>query len=154
MLQLDGFDHKLLASLQRDGRLTNQQLSEAVGLSASQCSRRRASLEQAGIIRGYHAELAPEALGLTILAFIQVTLATHNRNNAKLFRDMVARQPSVQEAHALTGDADYLLKVVLANLAELAEFVNETLLAHGSVARVSSSIVFERIKEGAGLPVR
>ncbi len=154
MVTLDGFDRKIIAALQSDGRLTNQQLADKVGLSPSQCSRRRVGLEQTGIIRGYRADIVPEAVGFAILAFIQVTLATHTRDNAQLFRRLVLSAPSVQEAHALTGDADYLLKVRLATLSELAAFVNETLLAHPSVARVSSSVVFESLKDHAALPIK
>ena len=103
---MDGFDVKLLAALQDDGRLTNNELGEKVGLSASQCSRRRAALEQDGVIEGYHAALSPEALGLAVLAFVQVRLATHTPDNSRRFRDLVARTAEVQEAYALTGEAD------------------------------------------------
>lgn len=89
MTSVDGFDLKILAALQSDGRLTNQELADVAGLSASQCSRRRTRLEDERIIAGYHADLASEALGLTVLAFIQITLATHSPNNAKRFRDLV-----------------------------------------------------------------
>ncbi len=154
MVTIDAFDRKLIAALQADGRLTNQQLADKVGLSPSQCSRRRVALEQAGIIRGYRADIVPEAVGFAILAFIQITLATHTRDNALQFRRLVLSAPAVLEAHALTGDADYLLKVRLTTLAELASFVNETLLSHPSVARVSSSVVFESLKDQAALPIK
>ncbi len=150
---LDAFDLRILEALQDDARLTNQQLSERVRLSASQCSRRRAALEASGLIRGYHAALDPAAFGFQMLAFIQVTLATHNRDNASRFRELVAGIDAIQEAHALTGDADYLLKVVLVDLADLAALVNGRLLAHESVAHIRSSIVFERLKESWRLPL-
>lgn len=95
---LDAFDLRLLAALQDSGRLTNQEVGERIGLSASQCSRRRTALEAAGLIRGYRAELAAEALGFGLLVFINVTLATHSRENARNFRDLVARVDEVQEA--------------------------------------------------------
>jgi len=151
---LDGFDLRLLAALQEDGRLTNQQIGERIGLSPSQCSRRRAALEAAGLIRGYRAELAAEALGLRMLVFIQVTLDTHSGDNAQRFRDLVARLDEVQEAYALTGDADYLLKAVVPDLKELSALINEVLLPHESVARLRSSIVLERLKETGRLPLR
>src|SRR5689334_25091890 len=116
MIQTDAFDLKMLAALQDDGRLTNQQLADLVGLSASQCSRRRTRLEEEKVIAGYHADLANEALGFNVLAFIQITLATHSPNNAKRFRDLMRRVDEIQEAYSLTGDADYLLKVVLSDL--------------------------------------
>ncbi len=150
---MDGFDLKLLRALQADARLTNQQLADAAGLSASQCSRRRAALEEAGIIRGYRAVLDGPKLGFGLLVFIQVTLNTHSRDNARHFRDLVAGVPAIQECHALTGDADYLLKVVLPGLPELAGMVNDILLPHDSVSHVRSSIVFDSLKISSELPI-
>ena len=111
MISVDAFDLKMLAALQDDGRLTNQQLADLVGLSASQCSRRRMRLEEEKVIAGYHADLAGEALGFNLIAFIHITLATHSPDNAKKFRALVNRVDEIQEAYSLTGDADYLLKV-------------------------------------------
>ncbi|MES2028638.1 MAG: Lrp/AsnC family transcriptional regulator, partial [Pseudomonadota bacterium] len=98
MIPVDAFDLKMLAALQNDGRLTNQQLADAVGLSASQCSRRRMRLEEEKVISGYHADLSSEALGFNVIAFIQVQLATHSPDNAKKFRMLVQRVDEVQEA--------------------------------------------------------
>ncbi|MBP0494195.1 Lrp/AsnC family transcriptional regulator [Pararoseomonas indoligenes] len=153
VVELDGIDLRLLAALQEDGRLTNQQLGERAGLSPSQCSRRRTALEAAGIIRGYRAELAAEPLGLHLLVFVQVTLATHSRDNAQRFRELVTRLEEVQEAYAMTGDADYLLKAVVGDLKDLSALVNDVLLPHESVARVRSSIVLDRLKESGRLPL-
>ena len=152
-LALDGFDLKILAALQQDGRLGNQELAERVALSASQCSRRRIRLEEAGIIRGYRAELAAERLGLTVLVFVQVTLATHSRDNARRFAELVRGLECVLEAHALTGDSDYLLKIVVPDLKALSAVVNEALLPHESVAHVRSSIVLDTLKAEARLPM-
>ena len=152
-LALDGFDLKILAALQQDGRLGNQELAERVALSASQCSRRRIRLEEAGIIRGYRAELAAERLGLTVLVFVQVTLATHSRDNARRFAELVRGLECVLEAHALTGDSDYLLKIVVPDLKALAAVVNDALLPHESVAHVRSSIVLDTLKAEARLPM-
>jgi DNA-binding Lrp family transcriptional regulator len=151
---LDGFDLRLLAALQENGRLTNQEIGEQIGLSPSQCSRRRAALEAAGLIRGYRAELAAEALGFRLLVFIQVTLTAHSGDNAERFRSLIGRLDAVQEAYALTGDADYLLKAVLPDLRDLSVLVNEVLLRHDGVARVRSSIVLDRLKEAPRLPLR
>jgi DNA-binding Lrp family transcriptional regulator len=152
--RLDAFDLRLLAALQENGRLTNQELGERIGLSASQCSRRRAGLEGAGLIRGYRADLAAELIGFRLLVFVQVTLATHSGDNAEKFRKLITRLDEVQEAYATSGDTDYLLKVVVADLKDLSVLVNEVLLPHESVARVRSSIVLDRIKETASLPLR
>jgi DNA-binding Lrp family transcriptional regulator len=153
MISVDPFDLKILAALQHDGRLTNQELAEIAGLSASQCSRRRMRLEEDGVIAGYRAALSAEALGFELIAFIQITLATHSPDNAKKFRNLVNRVDDIQEAYALTGDADYLLKVVLRDLKSLSDIVNNVLMPHQSVAHVRSSIVLDRLKESATLPI-
>ena len=151
---LDAFDLRILAALQENGRLTNQELGERVGLSASQCSRRRTSLEATGLIRGYRADLAAERVGFRLLVFVQVTLATHSGDNAEKFRKLVTRLDEVQEAYATSGDTDYLLKIVVPDLKDLSVLVNEILLPHECVARVRSSIVLDRLKETAWLPLR
>ena len=153
MISVDSFDLKILSALQDDGRLTNQQLADVVGLSASQCSRRRTRLEEAGIIAGYHADLAAEQLGFNVIAFVQIMLATHSPDNARHFRDLVARVDDVQEAYSLTGDADYLLKVILRDLKSLSDIVNNVLMPHPSVAHVRSSIVLDRLKTTPKLPL-
>ncbi|HEX2942771.1 MAG TPA: Lrp/AsnC family transcriptional regulator [Rhodopila sp.] len=152
-VDVDAFDLRLLLALQDDARLTNQQIGERIGLSPSQCSRRRAALEAAGLIRGYRAELAAEALGLHVLAFIQVTLAAHSAENAQRFRDLLSRVQEVQEAYAMTGDTDYLLKAIVPDLKGLSRLVNDVLLAHDTVARVRSSIVLDRLKDSGRLPL-
>ena len=147
MVDLDRFDLRLLEALQQDGRLTNQELGERVGLSASQCSRRRAALEKEGFVRGYQARLGAARLGFTVTAFIRVALTGHSEENARGFRELVGRIEEVQEAYAITGESDYLLKAVLPDLPALALLVNEVLLRHGSVANVHSSIALERLKD-------
>jgi DNA-binding Lrp family transcriptional regulator len=150
---VDAFDLKILAALQQDGRLTNQELAEVAGLSASQCSRRRSRLEQDNIIQGYHADLAADALGFNVIALVHITLATHSPNNAKRFRDLVRRVDDIQEAYALTGDADYLLKIALRDLKSLSDIVNNVLMPHESVAHVRSSIVLDCLKATRKLPL-
>src|ERR1700675_564380 len=103
MIPVDAFDLKILSALQDDGRLTNQQLADTVGLSASQCSRRRMRLERDKVISGYHSDLAGEALGFGVIAFIHITLAPHRPDNAKKFRALVGRVDDIQEAYSLTG---------------------------------------------------
>jgi DNA-binding Lrp family transcriptional regulator len=154
MIAVDSFDLKILAALQEDGRLTNQQLADIAGLSASQCSRRRMRLEEDKVISGYHADLASEALGFNVIAFIHITLATHSPDNAKRFRALVNRVDDIQEAYSLTGDADYLLKAVLRDLKSLSDIVNNVLMPHQSVAHVRSSIVLDRLKETQKLPLK
>ncbi|APH73203.1 Lrp/AsnC family transcriptional regulator [Aquibium oceanicum] len=150
---MDQFDRKILSLLQDDARLTNNDLSERVNLSPSQCSRRRLRLEEEGYIRGYKAVLDREKMGFPLVNIISVTLATHNRDNARRFADLLSRLPEVQEAHALTGEMDYVVKVVTPDLKSLSEFVNGVLLPHESVQHVKTAIVLETLKENGGLPV-
>jgi DNA-binding Lrp family transcriptional regulator len=151
--EVDAFDRKILALLQEDARLTNNDLSERVNLSASQCSRRRQRLEEEGLIRGYRAVLDRERLGFPLVNIVSVTLATHNRDNARRFAELLARLPEVLEAHALTGEMDYFVKVVTPDLKSLAEFVNDVLLPHESVQHVKTSIVLQTLKETTALPL-
>ncbi len=151
---LDGFDLKILSHLQDDGRLTNNELSELIALSPSQCSRRRARLEGEGYIQTYRAHLDRQKLGLDLLVVIAVTLATHNRDNAKRFQKLVEDLPDVLECFSLTGEMDYHLKVVTRDLAGLSHFVNDVLLPHESVQHVKTSIVLNVLKDFGGLPIR
>ncbi len=152
-MQIDTFDKRILAALQSNGNATNQELADSVGLSPSQCSRRRASLETEGVIQGYAAKLNPEALGLDVTVFISVTLARHSRANSERFRALMEQLAEVQEAHSMTGDMDYLIKVTVPNLAALSEFINDVLLPHEAVHQVHSTIVLNTIKRNGGLPV-
>jgi len=150
---LDQFDLSILSLLQQDARLTNNELSDKVNLSASQCSRRRSRLEDEGLIAGYHARLDREKVGLGIVTIINVTLATHNPDNSKRFAALISNLPEVQEAHALTGEMDYFIKVVAKDLNGLRDFVNDVLLPHESVQNVKTSIVLETLKDTSSLPL-
>ena len=151
---MDDFDVKLLEALQEDGRLTNFELAERVGLSPSQCSRRRAALEESGTIASYHAHLSAEAVGLDVLVFVQVTLAAHSPGNSKRFQKLIAALPEVQEAYAMTGEADYQIKLVVPDLKSLSRILNDVLLPHDSVEHVRSSIVLDCLKQTARLPLQ
>ena len=150
---LDTFDRKILALLQTNGRLTNGELAEHVALSPSQCSRRRSALEAAGIIRGYRAELDALKVGIGVTCMIAINLATHNEDNADKLHQLLNRLPNVQEAHALTGEMDYSINVVARDLQELSDFINNTLLRHGAVQNVKTSIVLDTIKQSSSLPI-
>ena len=151
---MDEFDIKLLKALQEDGRLTNNELAERIGLSASQCSRRRAALEEASVIESYHALLSPEAVGLDVLVFIQVGLATQSPDSGDAFVKLIDSIEEVQEAFSLTGDADYLVKMAVPDLRTLSHILNDVLLPHRSVAHVHSYVVLDRVKETTRLPLR
>jgi DNA-binding Lrp family transcriptional regulator len=153
MTDMDALDWRLIDQLQGDASQTNAVLAERIGLSASQVSRRRQRLEEAGVIKGYRAVLDAASVGLGVIVFVHVALDTHSRDNARRFRDLVRLTPSVLEAHALTGEADYLLKVAVGDLKALSQLVNEVLLPHESVARVRSEIALDTLKEPGTLPL-
>jgi DNA-binding Lrp family transcriptional regulator len=150
---LDKLDLRLLEELQQDGRLTNNELGDRIALSPSQCSRRRTRLEAEGYIRGYQANLDRQKLGLDMLVVISVTLATHNRDNARRFSQLINGLPEVLEAYALTGEMDYHLKVATRGLTDLSRFVNDVLLPHESVQHVKTAIVLDTLKTFEGFPV-
>lgn len=116
MYNIDDYDLKILTLLQANGRLTNQELSELIGLSASQCSRRRIALEQAQLILGYHARLAPDAAGQEMLGLIEVRLLNHTPQCVESFHQMLSEVDAILDAWKTTGDADYLLRVTVPDL--------------------------------------
>ncbi|WP_299477280.1 Lrp/AsnC family transcriptional regulator [uncultured Roseibium sp.] len=151
---LDGYDVKLLAALQENAALTNAELGEVISLSPSQVSRRRQKLEHSGVIRRYRAALSPDALGLTVTAYIGVTLGAHSKENARKFRNVVIAMPEVQEAHTLTGDVDYMLKIIVPDLKSLSRIINDDLLPQEAVQHVRSSIAMETLKDDNLLPLK
>src|SRR5438105_2568121 len=151
---MDDFDLKLLNALQENGRLTNLELAERIGLSPSQCSRRRTALEQSGVIEGYHAALANQTVGLDVLVFVQVGLATQSPDSAQAFAKLIRGLEEVQEAYSLTGEADFLVKLVVPDLKTLSRILNEVFLPHRSVGHVRSSVVLDRVKQTTQLPLR
>ncbi len=153
-VSLDSFDLKLLEALQADGTLTQQQLSRRINLSPSQCSRRKQRLEETGIIRRYAAVLDANRLGLTITVFLHVSLATHTPDNDRHFRRLVATSDAILEAHMLTGEADYLLKLVVSDLAELTRLINSEILPNPGIDKIRSDIVLDTLKTGGAIPLR
>jgi DNA-binding Lrp family transcriptional regulator len=150
---LDSTDIRLLSKLQRRANLTAQELGDLLHLSASQAARRRARLEADGLILGYTARLDPSQLGLTVQAFVQVQMAAHNTDNAASFVRLVNTLPEVVGCWTLTGEADYLLRVWVADLPALNALIHHRLLPHPAVARVQSQIVMDQPKADSGLPV-
>ncbi len=153
MPSIDEFDVKLLDALQDDGRLTNHDLAELVGLSPSQCSRRRIALEDSGVIERYRACLSDGAVGLGLIAFVEVSLAMHSPGNAERLVAMLENMEEVQEAYSMTGEADYLIKLAVPDLKRLSQILNEVFLPHEGVARLHSSVVLDRLKESQRLPL-
>jgi Lrp/AsnC family transcriptional regulator, leucine-responsive regulatory protein len=170
-IELDAVDRRILAVLQENGRLSNQDIADRVNLSPSPCLRRIRRLEESGVIRGYVALLDAQKLGLDLLAYVNVRLekrgspadslsgkrgeaamragATH----AELFKASVQTWPEVVACHAMTGDMDYLLRVQVEDMAHFSRFVQDQLLHHPSVIDVKTSFSLERIKETTALPI-
>jgi Lrp/AsnC family leucine-responsive transcriptional regulator len=151
--ELDGFDLKLLAELQRDGRLTNAELGERVHMSASQVSRRVQRLIDEGFIERFQAVLSRQKLGIGLTVYCMVTLKIHAGDSMQAFHERVRSLPEVMECQSLTGEADYVLKIVVADLKRFSDFMSEHLMKAPEVANIRSSVVLESIKETAAYPL-
>ena len=151
---LDRTDLRLLALLQQEGRLPNSELAARVNLSPSACLRRVQRLEQGGVIAGYGARLDPLALGLGLQAFVRVQLQKHGQESVAHFAQSVQDWDEVVTCHALTGDMDYLLHVVVRDLEHFSRFLLDRLLNATGVADVNSSFVLRTVKERRGWPLR
>ena len=157
MIELDAIDRRILRALQADGRITYDALAAAASLSASAVLRRVKRLEEAGVIAGYVALVAPERVGLGLTAYLNVRLEKHagvqKRNPMDLFRAAVQTWPEVVECAALTGEMDFLLRVVVQDMAHYSRFVMDTLLKHPSVQDCKTSFVLDRVKNTTAIPV-
>jgi Lrp/AsnC family leucine-responsive transcriptional regulator len=155
--ELDAIDRRILRALQADGRLTYDVLAVQVGLSPSATLRRVKRLEEAGVIKGYVALVPPERVGLGLMAYLNVRLEKHSevhkRNPMDLFRASVQAWPEVVECAALTGEMDYLLRVVVQDMAHYSRFIMETLLKHPSVEDCKTSFVLDRVKNTTAVPI-
>jgi Lrp/AsnC family leucine-responsive transcriptional regulator len=152
-LPLDRTDLRLLALLQTQGRASNAELAAQINLSPSACLRRTQRLEAAGVISGYGARLQPRALGLGLQAFVRVHLEHHDQPAIDRFAAAVASWDEVVACHALTGDMDYLLQVLVRDLDHFSRFLLDRLLAASGVADVNSSFVLRTVKDAAGIPL-
>jgi Lrp/AsnC family leucine-responsive transcriptional regulator len=151
--QVDALDRRLLGYLQRDARLSTAELARRLELSGPGLQKRMRRLEQQGVIRGYATVVNREAVGLDLLCFIHVTLAHHRPNSVKRFPDKIKGMPEVLECHFLTGEFDYLLKVVVANHDHLEKFLFGKLMKAGGVDRTRTSIVVKEVKTSTALPL-
>jgi Lrp/AsnC family leucine-responsive transcriptional regulator len=149
----DAIDLRILDVLQRDGRISNADLADRVGLSASPCLRRMRALEEDGVIVGYRADLDPKRLGLTILAFVEVRIARHGGGSAALFREAMMREKMVVGCYMVTGGYDFLLKVVAQDLDAYKAFTVDTLMSMPDVQDIRTSLVLDLIKNTAELPL-
>lgn len=152
MTVLDALDGRLLDELQRRGRASNVELSAAVHLSAPQCFRRVKALEERGVIRGYAAQVDREALGLGVMAFVSVDIAAEQFHRVREFERTFRDFPQILECHTVSGDSDYLLKIVARDLKALSQFLTDRLMQIPGVANVRSMICMEEIKPPSPLP--
>jgi len=160
-IELDKTDRKILAILQADGRLSNQDVAEQVNLSPSPCLRRIRRLEEAGVIRQYVALLDPERIGLGLLAYVNERLEKHSEGQSGKrvgspradFAQSVEQWQEVVACYAMTGEMDYLLRVHVEDMEHFSRFMMETLLRHPAVLDVKSSFALQRIKDTTALPL-
>jgi Lrp/AsnC family leucine-responsive transcriptional regulator len=150
---LDDIDRRILDELQADGRITNQDLSERVGLSPSPCLRRLRQLESIGVIDGYVALVNPERVGLPVTAFIRIRLDQQDDRHLALFEEAVASFPEVMECYLMTGDADYQLRVVVESLQTFEDFLRRKLTRIEGVAQVTTSFALRPVVYKTALPL-
>lgn len=148
VITLDAIDHKILALLQTDGRISNQALAEQVALSPSACLRRVRQLEEAGAIAGYRAQLDARALGLDVEAMVQVSMRQEVEGWHESFLAAVQRWPQVVGAWIVTGECNYILRIRARNLQEYSQFAIEHLHKERGVKEIRSNIVMQCIKHG------
>ena len=151
--KLDKIDRRILRELQDDGRMTNVDLAGRVGLSAPPCLRRVRALEEAGVIRGYHAELAPASLGYNITVFAQVGLSSQADSDLRAFMELVEAWPQVRECHMMAGETDFLLKVVAEDWEAYETFLTRQLTTAPNVSHVKSALSIRTAKQLPGVPV-
>jgi DNA-binding Lrp family transcriptional regulator len=152
-MRVDDIDRKILAELQKDGRLTVTELADRVRLTAAPCHRRLRELERNGVITGYHAVLNPAAVGLGFEALVSVTLDRGDADTVTAFEAGLVAVPEVRHAERLFGDPDYLLRVVATDLNDYATLRDQKLATLPGVQRITSTIVMKRIVDNRPLPL-
>ncbi len=150
--KLDEIDRKILAELQADGRMTNVELAKRVGISAPPCLRRVRMLEEAGYIRGYHADVDARELGFEVQVFAMVGLQSQAQADLTAFEDACREWPLVRECHMLNGEVDFILKCVAPDLSSFQNFLTGELLMTPNVASVKTSLVIRAAKDDPGVP--
>jgi DNA-binding Lrp family transcriptional regulator len=150
--KLDPIDRRILAELQGDGRMTNVELARRVGISAPPCLRRVRTLEEAGYIRGYHAEVDARELGFEVAVFAMVRLTSQAEGDLVRFEDRCRAWPLVRECHMLNGEIDFILKCVAPDLSTFQSFLTGELLKADNVSSVKTSLVIRCAKDEPGLP--
>lgn len=149
---LDEIDLRILKAIQGDGRISNQQLSETVGLSPSPCLRRLRNLEDSGVISGYFGLVDPKAVGLNVTAFVRVRLSSQDDQHLAAFEKAVLEIDEVMECYLMTGECDYQLRVLVSSLAMFEDFLRNSLTHIPGVAEVTSSFALRPIVYRTALP--
>jgi DNA-binding Lrp family transcriptional regulator len=152
-VSLDRYEYEILRALQADGRLTNQDLSQKVGLSPSACWRRVKSLEEAGVILRYSAILDPSKVGIGETVFAHISLKRHSKALSAEFADLMRKQPEVMECFFTTGTADVILRVVTSSVAAYDEFLENVIFNARGVSQVRSDFTLRQIKYETALPL-
>ena len=152
-MAFDRIDRQIMALLQEDGRMTNVDLAEQVGLTAPPCLRRVRALEEEGAILGYHAALDPGSLGYTITVFAMVSLKSQAEADLAAFEAHVAEIPEVRECHMLNGEIDFILKIVATDLRAFQELLTTQLTPAPNVSHVKTSLTIRTSKAMPGIPV-
>ncbi len=150
--RLDEIDRMILSELQADGRMTNVELAKRVGISAPPCLRRVRTLEEAGYIRGYHANVDARSLGFEVKVFANVGLVSQAEADLVAFEERCNRWSLVRECHMLNGEVDFILKCVAPDLSTFQTFLTEQLLRADNVASVKTSLVIRGAKDDPGVP--
>ncbi|MQY43287.1 winged helix-turn-helix transcriptional regulator [Epibacterium sp. SM1969] len=150
--RLDPIDRKILSELQADGRMTNVELAKRVGISAPPCLRRVRALEEAGYIRGYHADVNARELGFEVQVFAMVGLESQAEHELSAFEEQCRGWPLVRECHMLNGEVDFILKCVSPDLSTFQSFLTGQLLTTPNVANVKTSLVIRGAKDEPGVP--
>lgn len=150
--KLDPIDRMILAELQADGRMTNVELARRVGISAPPCLRRVRTLEEAGYIRGYHADVDARSLGFEVQVFAMVGLSSQSEADLTAFEEKCRSWPLVRECHMLNGEIDFILKCVAPDLSTFQSFLTGDLTAEPNVASVKTSLVIRAAKEAQSVP--
>ena len=151
--KLDDIDLRILRELQADGRMTNVELAKRVGISAPPCLRRVRTLEEAGFIRGYHADIDPRALGFEVQVFVMVGLSSQAEADLSAFEQKCRDWPLVRECHMLNGEIDFILKIVSHDLQSFQEFLTSKLTPAPNVASVKTSLTIRTAKQMPGVPL-
>lgn len=151
--KFDPIDLQILRELQNDGRMTNVELAQHVGLTAPPCLRRVRALEEAGVIRSYHANLDPAKLGYSITVFAMVSLRSQAESDLQAFEDYVGSLPEVRECYMLNGEIDFMLKVVARDLQSFQSFLTSRLTSAPNVSSVKTSLTIRTAKQLTGVPV-